>query len=99
MIFLNAQFNTHKPVVVMEFGNGDIHLARLTEEDRKGNLLTASNGIKMPIGKETEYNKFQSGTPKIFMIFNNIESIDAVILILTELKDNFKVIELQDINE
>lgn len=97
MIHLNAQFNEFAPVVVMEFGKGDIHLTVLTDEDEKGNIISLSNGKEMPIGKAINSEDGNPEPPVAFMIFNKIESIDAMIGVLSEVKNRFKVIELETI--
>jgi hypothetical protein len=65
----------------VEFGNGDVHLAIGSSDNNTIDSLLLMPGRPKEIGSPAEYSE-----PEVVLTFRKVESLDAVIKVLQELR-------------
>lgn len=91
MIFKNAIFGNTQYVTVCEFGTGTIKMVQSKPKDGTVNLYLKTQEPE-PIGlvQEHSYKSIDDMKPEVVLMFKNIESLNAVILTLQELKEGLQ---------
>ena len=92
MILKNVQFAKTKNATVLDFGEGDIHIATAKQKDDKYTCVLFRNIKKGKIGRGVKPKPATSDDmkPEIVMIFRKTESIEVVLDALKKAKKDLK---------
>lgn len=92
MIIKNVKYSETEGVTVANFGNGTIQMTVGTTHDKQYHVLFLKSQTPHEIGstKEHGFRDSDDMEPDVALQFSNVESLDAFMSSLEEVRDQFK---------